>query len=180
MGLFRRTALWGLLAALCIQPAMAQQGGLRVAPVTLMHADMAALRGFIPSGWRADGGLTWGDPCAPYGYNINWTAQSPDGAYGLGFFPSLSWGRGEYSNCQQTPLASLQDLLNYEAQAIWPGARMIDFRPAPIWWADRRCPRTYRGWASACPAFPCAPGSMPARPCSPFPRPTGRTCAAPS
>ncbi|WP_323014867.1 hypothetical protein [Devosia sp.] len=132
MGLFRRTALWGLLAALCVQPSMAQQGGLRVAPVTLMHSDMAALRGFIPAGWQSQGGLTWGDPCAPYGYNIDWQANSPDGGWlGVALLPALNWGRGEYSNCRQQPIASLRDLLNYEAQAIWPGARMIDFRPRP-------------------------------------------------
>lgn len=132
MGLFRVTALWGLLIALSTLPAVAQGNGLRVAPVTLMHADMQAMRGFIPAGWQSQGGLNWGDPCAPYGYNIDWQATSPgEGWLGVAFLPALSWGRGEYTNCRQQPIASLQDLLNYEAQAIWPGARMIDFRPRP-------------------------------------------------
>ncbi|MCG8274121.1 hypothetical protein MIC97_21805 [Aquamicrobium sp. NLF2-7] len=120
-----------LLGALLAPPVMGQGEGLRVSPVVLMHADMAALRGFIPAGWRSEGGLSWGDPCNSYGYNINWTAQSPDGLFGMGFFPGLGWGRGEFSPCRQTPLGSLEELLGHEAQAIWPGARMIDFRRRP-------------------------------------------------
>lgn len=132
MGAFRVTASLGLAAVLLAVPAAAQENGLRVAPVTLMHADMQALRGFIPAGWQSQGGLSWGDPCVTYGYNIDWQANSPgEGWYGVAFLPALSWGQGAGSNCRQQPIASLQDLLNYEAQAIWPGARMIDFRPRP-------------------------------------------------
>ena len=117
------------LAAIAAQPGTAQENGLHVTPTVLMHSDMVALRGFVPVGWRSEGGLTWGDPCNSYGYNINWTAQSPDGLFGVGFFPSLGWGRGEFSNCRQTPIGSLEELLKFEAQAIWTDARMIDFRP---------------------------------------------------
>ncbi|MCW5720545.1 MAG: hypothetical protein KIS86_05315 [Devosia sp.] len=121
-------ALLGVLLAL---PVAAQQNGLHVMPTVLMHSDMAALRGFIPAGWRSEGGLIWGDPCNSYGYNINWTAQSPDGGYGVGYFPSLGWGLGEFSNCRQTPFTSLEELLTWEARTIWPDARMIDFRRRP-------------------------------------------------
>lgn len=46
-------------------------------------------------------------------------------------FPQPGLGRGEFSNCRQAPFTSLEDLLTYEAQAIWPDSRMIDFRRRP-------------------------------------------------
>lgn len=131
MGRFRAVATSGLLAAILALPAMAQETGLRVTPVTLMHSEIAALRGFIPAGWQSRGGLTWGDRCISYGYNIDWQASSPDGSYGVAFLPALAWGQGDFSPCRQKPLASLRELLDYQAQALWPGARMIDFRARP-------------------------------------------------
>lgn len=112
-------------------PALAQSSGLRVEPTVLMHSDMKAFRGFVPSGWRSQGGLTWGDNCNSYGYNISWQTQSPDGWFGLALLPGLGWGLGEYSNCRQSPFASLEELLTAQGQSIWPGARMIDFRRRP-------------------------------------------------
>ena len=123
--------LVAVAVALPARPGAAQENGLRVAPVVLMHSELAAFRGFIPAGWQSKGGLTWGDPCSAYGYNIDWNAESPDGWFGLALLPSLGWGRSEFSNCRQTPFNSLEELLTYEAQAIWPGARMIDFRQRP-------------------------------------------------
>lgn len=132
---FTRLFRFGLLAAVLVvlfTPASdAQENGLHVSPVTLMHTDMPALRGFMPSGWQSRGGLNWGDTCSGYGYNIDWRAQAPNGQYGLALLPGLGWGRGDYSNCRQTPLGSLEELLNFQAQALWPGARMIDFRRRP-------------------------------------------------
>ncbi|MFC3705134.1 hypothetical protein ACFOOL_10235 [Devosia honganensis] len=142
-----------VLAVFAAQPVMAQESGLHVTPTVLMHSDMAALRGFIPSGWRSEGGLTWGDPCNAYGYNVNWTARSPDGRYGLGFFPSLGWGRGEFSNCRQTPFTSLEDLLTYEAQAIWPDARMIDFRRRPDIVGGQAVPAEFPGLGISAPGI---------------------------
>ena len=149
------THLLGALLALfaMIGPVAAQQSGLHVTPTVLMHSDMPALRGFIPSGWRSEGGLNWGDPCNAYGYNINWTAQSPDGSYGLGFFPSLGWGRGEFSNCRQTPFNSLEELLTYEAQAIWPNARMIDFRRRPDVVGGQSVPAEFPGLGISAPGI---------------------------
>jgi hypothetical protein len=131
MGRLRLALFATLLATLLALPAAAQQSGLHVAPVVLMHSDMPALRGFIPAGWRTQGGLSWGDPCNGYGYNIDWRARSPDGGYGVGLLPSLGWGRNEFSNCRQTPLASLEDVLAFYGQTLWPGARVIDFRRRP-------------------------------------------------
>ena len=131
MGRFRLALFGALLVALLAPPVAAQESGLHVAPTVLMHSDMAALRGFIPAGWQSQGGLTWGDPCSGYGYNIDWRTQSPDGSFGLALLPSLGWGRGEFSNCRQAPLSSLEELLAFQAQALWPGARMIDFRRRP-------------------------------------------------
>lgn len=126
------TGLGLLLASLFAQPVTAQENGLHVMPAVLMHSDMPAFRGFIPAGWQSTGGLTWGDPCMIYGYNINWKAISPDnGRYGVAFLPNLAWGLSGHNNCRQQPLGSLRELLAYEAQSIWPGARMLDFRQRP-------------------------------------------------
>lgn len=112
-------------------PAVAQQGGLRVQPVVLPHSDMPAIRGFVPAGWQARGGLTWGDRCVTYGYNIDWRAAAPDGSAGIAFLPGLGWGLPEFFGCRQTSFQSLEAVLAAQAQSLWPGARMIDFRRRP-------------------------------------------------
>lgn len=132
MGFSRVGAFLGLLTAIFAPPADAQESGLRVTPVTLMHAEMPALRGFVPAGWTARGGLGWGDRCISYGYNIDWQAVSPDGGrYGVALLPALAWGQNELAGCRQRPLASLREVLEQQAQTLWPGARLIDFRPRP-------------------------------------------------
>lgn len=130
-----RSLAAGILMVLCLGlgavPGMAQGNGLRLMPVVLVHTDMPALRGLIPLGWHSQGGLNWNAPCISYGYNIDWQARSPDGGhYGVAFLPALAWGVGR-PNCHQGPVASLGDLLEQQAQTLWPGARMIDYRPRP-------------------------------------------------
>lgn len=154
-GFGRRLAV--LVAALALlAPAAvdAQQGaGLRVVPVALMHADMAAFNGFIPVGWQAQGGLTWGDNCTTYGYNIDWRAASPDGGrQGIAMLPGLGWGLDPLRNCAMQPdVAGLRDLLDFQAQRLWPGARMLDFRARPDLVGGQPVPVEVPGMAIAMP-----------------------------
>lgn len=136
----RAGSLAAMLAALLAGPVAAQQGGLRVQPVVLMHSEMPAIRGFMPAGWQAQGGLTWGDPCVTYGYNVNWRAVAPDGSAGVAFLPGLGWGLPDYYGCRQTVFLSLEQMLTAQAQSLWPGARMIDFRRRPDLAGGRQLP----------------------------------------
>ena len=156
-GFGRRLA--GLVAALALLApgavAAQQGGGLRVVPVTLMHADMAALNGFIPVGWQAQGGLTWGDNCTTYGYNIAWHAASPDGGrQGIAMLPGLGWGLDPLRNCAMQPdVAGLRELLDFQAQHLWPGARMLDFLARPDLLGGQPVPAEVPGMAMAMPGM---------------------------
>ncbi len=127
----------GLLAGVTaisigLAPAAEAQGqGLRVRPVTLMHSDMEAIRGLVPEGWQARGGLFWGERCISYGYNIDWGAFTPDGSHGMAFLPGLGWGLNPITGCTQQPLASLDEAILFQARRLWPDARLIDTRRRP-------------------------------------------------
>ena len=138
-----------LAASLLIasQASAAAAGG----PATTLHAQMVqvmdmngferptpALFVFIPVGWRAQGGVQWGQQYAcNNGYNFNWLASSPDGLQTVAMLPQDRWESNNYGapssspGCRVQPISSLKQYLQQAVSRAQPGARVLDFRPRP-------------------------------------------------
>lgn len=98
---------------------------------------MGAVTLFLPSGWRAQGGVVWGNQfMCTNGYNIDWSATSPDGAT-VAILPQDRWeanniGSGPSSpGCRLANYQNVRDYLQDLAQRWRPGARVLDFRQRP-------------------------------------------------
>ncbi len=99
---------------------------------------ISASFGFIPLGWKAQGGVQWGQQfMCTNGYNVNWTAVSPDGAQTIAVLPQERWETNNYGappgtpGCPSAPITSSQQYLTQLAGRWRPGARVLDYRPRP-------------------------------------------------
>ncbi|MCB1624192.1 MAG: hypothetical protein KDI32_06365 [Pseudomonadales bacterium] len=97
---------------------------------------IAAAFGLIPVGWRAQGGVQWGAQFGcTNGYNINWTASSPDGTQTLGILPLMRWEANNYGaassqiGCPSASMTTVQQLLETLIRQLPYGARPLDYRP---------------------------------------------------
>ena len=98
----------------------------------------AAAYGLIPVGWRAQGGVQWGQQYScTNGFNYNWSATSPDGLQSVAIMPMTRWDTNNYGagssliGCPRNSATSARQYLeSIVAQSKVP-ARPIDYRPRP-------------------------------------------------
>jgi hypothetical protein len=101
---------------------------------TGFEAPMAAATLFLPAGWKAQGGVVWGNQFAcTNGYNYDWKAQSPDGSETITVLPQTRWETNNYGGaatpgCQPAPFTTSRQYLEAFVQRWHPGARPLDFR----------------------------------------------------
>jgi hypothetical protein len=123
--------------------ATAQGSALRAQRVQIMDMNgfgepLPALFVLVPSGWRAQGGVQWGQQfMCTNGYNFNWYAQSPDGAQTVAILPQQRWETNNYGGgvsnpgCGNAPITSVQQYLQQAIGGLRSGGRMLQFRPRP-------------------------------------------------
>ena len=99
---------------------------------------MAASTMFIPHGWQTQGGVVWGrEYLCTNGYNVNWSATSPDGSSSITILPQEKWESNNYGGpaltpgCGSAPYTSARDYLASVVQRWRPGAQIIDYRARP-------------------------------------------------
>lgn len=100
---------------------------------------MPAIDFMVPQGWRTQGGVVWNDQnhCNQFGYNFNWQATSPDGAYGVKVLPQVYWSTARapiaqmQGNCINGTFGSVQELITTMMPHIAQGGRLLDYRPRP-------------------------------------------------
>jgi hypothetical protein len=119
------------------------RGALRAQRVQIMDMNgfgepLPALFVLVPSGWRAQGGVQWGQQfMCTNGYNFNWYAQSPDGAQTVAILPQQRWETNNYGGgvsnpgCGNAPITSVQQYLQQAIGGLRSGGRMLQFRPRP-------------------------------------------------
>jgi len=92
---------------------------------------------FVPYGWRTSGGIEWGTQhaCTDY-FAINWSATAPDGRSKLAWLPAFRWEQNSTGNpqplkigCTMQPFTDAKGFLTVVARRLWPGARVLDYRP---------------------------------------------------
>jgi hypothetical protein len=115
-------------------------GAIRVEPAVIVdatgfEAPMAAYTLFLPSGWQSRGGVLWGQPfMCTNGYNLDWSATSPDGATSVYALPQAKWETNNYGappstpGCQAAPYTNVQQYLAALLQGWRPGAQPLEFR----------------------------------------------------
>ncbi len=123
-------------------------GALHVQKAVIVDANgfempLAATTLFLPAGWRTQGGVFWANEfMCTNGYNVNWTATSPDGRTSIAVLPQHKWETNNYSTgilspgCQPAPFTNVRQYLESVAQTWKPGARLLDFRPRPDFTRD--------------------------------------------
>ncbi|WP_295428068.1 hypothetical protein [uncultured Thiodictyon sp.] len=99
---------------------------------------LAASTLFIPHGWVTQGGVRWGSEfICTNGYNIDWSAASPDGLTTIAIFPQEKWELNNYGagpstpGCASAPYTTTKDYLQSVAQRRRPDARILDYRRRP-------------------------------------------------
>jgi hypothetical protein len=99
---------------------------------------LAASTLFIPHGWVTQGGVFWGSEfLCTNGYNINWSATSPDGLTTIAVLPQEKWEANNYGTgpstpgCARAPYTTAQAYVSSVVQRWRPGARLLDYRRRP-------------------------------------------------
>jgi hypothetical protein len=99
---------------------------------------MPASYGFVPIGWKTQGGVQWGQQFAcTNGYNVNWAATSPDGLQTIAVLPQEKWETNNYGAGPSTPgcgaaaISSVQQYLTQLVGRLRPGAQLGEYRPRP-------------------------------------------------
>ena len=99
---------------------------------------LPAVFGFIPVGWRAQGGIQWGRQfMCTNGYNFSWMAQSPDGAQTVAILPQEKWESNNYGagpsspGCSLGQVGSMQAYLQQLVGRLRPGAQVLGYRQRP-------------------------------------------------
>lgn len=94
--------------------------------------------GLIPVGWKAQGGVQWGQQfTCTNGYNVNWAATSPDGTQTLAVLPQEKWETNNYGagpstpGCASAPYSSSQQYLTQLVARLRPGASVSRYAPRP-------------------------------------------------
>jgi hypothetical protein len=93
-----------------------------------------ALFALVPAGWRASGGVSGPTSLCSEPFVVDWVATSPDGASSLGLFPTEIWQWSTFqmqSNCQRADFRDVRSYLAAKVAALFPGARVIDYRDRP-------------------------------------------------
>lgn len=116
------------------------RGALRIEPAVILdetgfEAPMAAATLFLPAGWRAEGGVFWGQQfMCTNGYNFNWTATSPDGLSRVAVLPQAKWEQNNYGapasspGCQLAPYTNVRQYLEAVVAGARPRARVTGYR----------------------------------------------------
>ena len=96
---------------------------------------LAASTLFIPHGWVTQGGVLWGtEYLCTNGYNIDWSATSPDGLTTISVLPQEKWETNNYGagpstpGCKSTPYTDTKAYLLSVVQRWRSGARILDYR----------------------------------------------------
>jgi hypothetical protein len=96
---------------------------------------LAASTLFIPHGWVTQGGVLWGNEfMCTNGYNVNWSATSPDGLTTISVLPQEKWETNNYGagpstpGCASAPYTDTKAYLSSVVQRWRPGARLLDYR----------------------------------------------------
>jgi hypothetical protein len=126
------------------QPATAGRGlpknAIHVEPAVILDAvgferPMAAATLFLPYGWRAQGGVFWGqEAMCTNGYVFNWRATSPDGAFTIAVLPQERWEMNNYGapvstpGCRSAPYTNVRQYLEGLVQRLRPGAQLLNYR----------------------------------------------------
>jgi hypothetical protein len=99
---------------------------------------LAASTLFIPHGWVTQGGVLWGNEfLCTNGYNVNWSATSPDGLTTISILPQEKWETNNYGagpstpGCASAPYTETKAYLSSVVQRWRPGARILDYRKRP-------------------------------------------------
>lgn len=115
-------------------------GAIRVEPSVIVdatgfEAPMAAYTLFLPAGWKATGGVLWGQAfTCTNGYNVEWSATSPDGATSVHVLPQAKWEANNYGapasspGCPLASYANVQQFIGALLQGWRPDARPQEFR----------------------------------------------------
>lgn len=134
-------ACCGAQASAAVADRSLPTSAVRVQRVAIMDTNgfekpFAATFGLIPAGWRAQGGVQWGSQYAcTNGYNVNWSAISPDGTRTLGVLPLMKWEANNYggtsssSGCPSWSMTTVRQFLESLVRQLPYGARPLDFRP---------------------------------------------------
>lgn len=93
-----------------------------------------------PAGWSMQGGVVW-SPLGPCGADFASTVSlhSPDGASAVRVVPAPGWAGARTTfpldrsqlQCPEAFYAGAREFLDASAQRMFPGARVIDYRPLP-------------------------------------------------
>jgi hypothetical protein len=143
----RIIALFAVLAGAALPAASPAQAPprnvLRAQMVPIMDTNgferpLPALFVLIPAGWRAQGGVQWGQNfLCTNGYNFNWSAQSPDGTQSVAILPQQRWETNNYGGgvsnpgCRSLNITSVGDYLQAVVSSQGPDARILGFHPRP-------------------------------------------------
>jgi hypothetical protein len=126
--------------AIAQQPRGLPPGALHVERAVILdatgfEAPMAASTLFLPRGWQTQGGVYWAlEFMCTNGYNVMWSAASPDGALTINVLPQARWELNNYNappatpGCQPAPYRNVQQYLESVVQGWRPGSRPLDFR----------------------------------------------------
>jgi hypothetical protein len=130
-------------AAPAAKPDRRLANALRVQKIDIMDANgfekpMAASFGFMPVGWRAQGGVQWGQQYAcTNGYAFNWSAASPDGTQAIAILPQEGWATNNYGGgggspgCANAAITSVQQYIGNRLMRLKPGAHITGYRARP-------------------------------------------------
>ena len=115
-------------------------GAIRFEPAVIVDASgfeapLAASTLFLPQGWRTQGGVFWGEQyLCTNGYNVEWSASSPDGRQSVHVLPQAKWESNNYGappsspGCPTAPYTDVRQYLQARLQAWRPDARVLGFR----------------------------------------------------
>jgi hypothetical protein len=117
------------------------KGAVRLEPTVIVdetgfEQPMAAATLFVPHGWKAQGGVHWGQQFAcTNGYVFHWSATAPDGLTSIAVLPQERWEWNNYGAPASTPgchivaCRRVQDYLGALVPRLEASARILGFRP---------------------------------------------------
>lgn len=102
-----------------------------------------AMRGLVPAGWVARGGVVWSPQaqCGADGVQIQWGAWDPVSGAAVETLPAIAWQANNLpiqmppntggAHCLHAPITTVRAYLEALVQIVRPGAQVLDFRPQP-------------------------------------------------